>query len=216
MRVSVIIPSIYRPVELRRCVEAVLATADCEVICSLSRGDDESRATLRGLHVVVTAEHEPLTGGTIAVNEAARVATGDAFAFIGDDCVPQHGWLETALETLGSFPEESGVIGLNDQRRGPYDGRKFATHYLVTRDFCLRYNGGVLWCPHYWHYYTDVELCARARALHRYHWSERAVVRHDRRSDAVIAAALPHYENDKRTYHTRESTGFPTDYDVIL
>jgi len=219
MKISIIIPSVYRPASLRRCVEAVLLTApECEIVCALSSGDDASREAMDAYPVSIMDKHPPLTGAQLAVNAGAQAASGDVLVFIGDDCVAEAGWLEEALSALSKLPDGDGVVGLNDRQRGARDGQRFATHFLTTRAYCLRHNGGVFWTPHYYHYYTDVELCERAHALGRYVWVAGAVVRHEWRKhrDRVSESALPHFHADQDLYHRRKTAGFPNDYPAIL
>lgn len=215
--VSVIIPSVYRPARLRRCVEAVLRTyPPADVICSLSFGDDESRAALAGLRVRITDNHPPLTGAVRAVNEALELALGNYIAFVMDDSLPEMGWKEEALWEMARLPEASGVVGINDLVRGPRDGDRFAVSMIAARQYLVDFNGGVFFTPHYFHYYCDIELCERASAVGRYIWAERSVIRHERGKDKVTDSALPKYGLDMALYNQRRQAGYPSDYQAVI
>lgn len=221
MRVSVIIPSLRRPVSLLRCVKAFLTNSDVEgieleIVCALSRGDTVSHETVAKLGVVLAMESEPLTGAVLAVNAGAQAATGDILVFSGDDCIPFPNWLRAAITCFSMLPDSSGVVGLNDLQRGSRDGKRFATHHMATRAFLLEHYGAAFWCPHYKHYYTDVELCEVAARTGHYIWCEDAILAHNRVEDEITTAGKTFYRDDMQLYETRRKVGFPVNWEPIL
>jgi GT2 family glycosyltransferase len=102
---SVVIPTFNRLAELRRVVAAVSAQAGPEgVEPELLVVDDgstdgtsswlRSQASIGALRVL----HQENSGPARARNRGAREATGDVVLFLGDDTVPQPGWLAAHLE----------------------------------------------------------------------------------------------------------------------
>jgi glycosyltransferase involved in cell wall biosynthesis len=214
VKVSILIPSVNRPERLRECLQAILATTkgiDAEVICSLSLTDAKSHAVALEANAQVTDNHIGLTGGTIAWNEASEVCRGDVLSMIGDDSIVKGDWLKIALRELG----HSGVVGLNDLSRT--DGERFSTHPVVTRDYLIQHNGGVLCVPHYVHYFVDVELCEHAQALGKYHFAKEAIIDHQWKGnksdkDNVYSWAQRYFDADAQCYKQRKQRGFPVDF----
>lgn len=117
---SVVIPTFNRLAELRRVVAAVSAQVGPEdVVPELLVVDDgstdgtsswlrsqASTGTLRSLH-------QENSGPARARNLGAREATGDVVLFLGDDTVPQPGWLAAHLEEHRLFAREGpmAVVG---------------------------------------------------------------------------------------------------------
>lgn len=110
--VSIVIPTNDRAELLRRCLAAVLAQqtdVEFEVIvvddagCSVDAvAEFDSRVTLvRGQG----------RGPAAARNAGIARARGDVVLFTDDDVIPQPGWLQAAVVTLGKFPDAVGVIG---------------------------------------------------------------------------------------------------------
>lgn len=225
MRTSVIIPTRGRAEQARACVEGLLETIqghDAEVVLVV---DNDSMAPTRHeyrfgrpVRLLWGADQN---GAVACWNVGARAADGDAFVLGADDLVFTPGWLDAALATLAKLPDGSGVVGLNGlDRNGGLDD--FASHFLVTRDYCERFNGGVFVCPHYRSYYVDIEIHRRARALGRYAWAKDAIVEHRHHAvgkadvDSTYTLAAPNMALDGEIYAERQAAGFPDDYAPIL
>jgi hypothetical protein len=64
--------------------------------------------------------------------------------FLGsDDIVFEEGWLSVTLGVLKSQLNGSGLVGVNDGT-GKFERTGWATQYLMTKDFIIEENGGVL------------------------------------------------------------------------
>jgi glycosyltransferase involved in cell wall biosynthesis len=109
--VSVIIPTIGRPVLLGKAVRSVLRQEvppgwDLEVILGVSNpqvaGDVEAATALAGEDQRVRVALGPARGAAATRNAAIAEAGGSVFAFMDDDCQAQPGWLVAGLEAIES------------------------------------------------------------------------------------------------------------------
>lgn len=111
--ISVAVATLDRPVELMRCIEAVL---DGDVLPSQIVVVDQSRdyATRRALAalgetpVKISYVRQPKRGLAASRNLAAQVAKADILAVTDDDCVPDSGWvaaIERILVAPGATPD---------------------------------------------------------------------------------------------------------------
>jgi len=89
---------------------------------------------------------------------------------------------------------------------------------MMTRDFIIEHNGGVVACPHYLCDFTDLEANARANRAGKFAYSPNSLVPHHwrnvddeayRRADKRRAAA-------RDVFTARKALGFPDDYERIL
>jgi GT2 family glycosyltransferase len=112
---SVIVPTMGRPDDLRRCLERLMPGAQSlsadryEVIVT-----DDSAA--HAAAPIVAAEFPwarvvegPRRGPASNRNAGARVATREWIAFVDDDCLPSRGWL-AALATMAAGPGQPELI----------------------------------------------------------------------------------------------------------
>ncbi len=104
MRASVIIPTFNRLRDLQRVVasleEHTVRDAAVEIVVVDDGSTDGTRdwlgrAAAEGRLVVVAQTN---SGPAVARNRGVDAATGDLVIFLGDDTIPQPGWLETHLE----------------------------------------------------------------------------------------------------------------------
>ena len=158
-RVSVIIPYI-RPDKVRRCIKAVLEEVD----------------GLPGIKTTVAAEEDKdRIGCPKMVKRMVDESAGQAVAFLGDDTIPQLGWLSAALKAMATLPDGYGLVGLND---GHNDGNVLATHWLADKRL-LPLLDGEFFHTGYRHCFCDQELMERCKELGRYVWAEDARYEHD-------------------------------------
>lgn len=218
--VSIIIPSLNRPLQLQRCIHRLIETSQShliEIICVLDTGDDDSAHAVSQLAVEVLA----VTAGASPVekwNAGASIAKGGHLVFAADDLYWGMGWLAKAVQAL-SVLGGSGMVGFNDLAQ---DGNALATHFLVTRDYAVGSWGGVLAVPHYRSYFCDVEATERAIRDNRYIFAEDAIVEHRHylwgkaAVDSTYRLSERNIVSDKAIYHRRRERGFPNDYDLVF
>jgi len=112
-------------------------------------------------------------GAPKMVKRLVEKSTYDLVAFIGDDTLPQPGWLRHAIDAMATLPDGWGLVGLNDKT-----GRTLATHWLASKKL-LPLIGGEFFSTEYWHCFCDNELQERCTYLDRYVYANQAVVYHD-------------------------------------
>lgn len=152
--ISIVLP-VVRPEKAKNCIELL---KDCGVVYELITEVDNERI-----------------GCPKMVKKLVSQSKYDLVCFIGDDCLPQKDFLKHALEEMNSFPDQWGLVGLNDGT-GRVD---LPTHWLAHKkllDYCedrdFFYTG-------YTHCYCDMELRDIAKGLNRYVYCEKAMVKHD-------------------------------------
>jgi GT2 family glycosyltransferase len=119
----------------------------------------------------------------------------DLVCFLGDDTIPQHGFLREALKAMKTLPDGWGLVALNDK---VHQGR-LATHWLADKRL-LPLIGGEFFHTGYSHCFCDSELTLRCHALGRYVFAEKAVIVHDHpvvRGEALDVSEYPGYESER-------------------
>ena len=157
--VSICIPILGREASLQRCLKAIEDnTKDWphEVVIEQDVFGPGRRGCPRTLAAAV---------------ERARFSY---ICFLGNDTIPQPGWLRIAMECMPSFPGEVGIIGFRDQVWA--DGR--CLHFVAAKRLLDLLDGFFL-NPCYSHVGSDDEMIARARQMGRYLWCPDAIVLHD-------------------------------------
>ncbi len=132
--VSVVVPTVRRPVELARCVDALLAAdvVPAEIVV-VDQGGDEDIALLlaarRRDDVAVVHLRSPLRGLSAARNVGLHRVSSPWVAFTDDDCVPDHGWLAAIHRRTCGSDAPDGVSG----RVLPFGEASPRTHTLSLR-----------------------------------------------------------------------------------
>lgn len=135
------------------------------------------------------------------VNKLASRAKYDWVMFLGDDTVPQDGFLNAVASRLDRW----GMIGLND---GIHDGNDLATHWCCHKQM-LELTGGEYFHSGYKHAYCDQELTDIAKEHGRYVWAEDALIEHRAQvlngtADEKTKAAYSHKRHDLKLYLERK------------
>jgi len=192
--VSVCLPTLGREEKLQRLLTLIPQTAEWphELVVEWDRDEPHRRGCPLTLAKAVDRSVEPYA------------------AFIGNDCIPQPGWLRLAMECmLKTFPDGVGLVGFNDLFWK--DGR--CLHWVGSKAL-LPMLGGYFFNPIYGHCGTDDELIARCRQAGKYVWCPEAIVAHDHFStgapfDQTYAAGWSTVERDRATLKERsERMGF--------
>lgn len=100
---------------------------------------------------------------------------GEFIVFMGNDCIPQPGWLREAMDAMRSkFPAMDGLVGLNDGVTSGHEN----PHWLASKKL-LPMLDGEFFHTGYNHVGCDNELTARCEKAGKYFWCREAVVYHD-------------------------------------
>jgi GT2 family glycosyltransferase len=127
-----------------------------------------------GVDVLMHAvEDKERIGCPRMVKKMTDKTTTDYVCFLGDDTIPQPGYMRIALEEMKELPYGEGLIGFNDKT-----GRTLPTHWLASKKL-LPLIGGEFFHTGYQHCCCDVELMERALSMGRFKYSQKAIVLHD-------------------------------------
>ncbi len=95
---------------LRQCIMSLLKTVGTtyEVIVV-----DQSKhsAPLTRISGKIHSVHAPGSGKALALNQGARIASGEILAFTDDDCIVSPGWLFALVRQFKKTPSVSAVFG---------------------------------------------------------------------------------------------------------
>lgn len=227
MNAVILLATLNRPEWLLRILTSWQETApQLEMRVATDPDDLRAREIVQGYpHAYTTICQELRRGPAYAWNTALKAAdtfcrsTG-AYIIVGDDCVFKPGWWEATLAGLAHLGG-SGLVGFNDGRK---DGNRFtSTHYLMTRDFIVKYHGGVAAVPHYRTINVDMEATRRAQRAGMYYWAKDAHVVHDwhgrpndNKFDQTYEAARPFWKADAALAKERERAGWPDDFPPVI
>src|SRR5690349_8150039 len=115
--ITVAIPTLNRPAELRRCLEALfqgtLLPAEVLIINQGEYPVVQSVLEQMGPQYVIPVIHcsQPPKGVSAARNFASSQAHFPVIAFTDDDCVPASSWLANIDQTMTAFPTIAGTTG---------------------------------------------------------------------------------------------------------
>jgi GT2 family glycosyltransferase len=221
MNITCIIPSLNRPIQLRRCIDGFFATTsnhNAECVAVLDGEVDDRFKVLWGSRAMLVY-NRAILGAIASWNIGAKsVPETDIFIAGADDLIWGDGWLDAAFAALEALPGKQGMVGFNDLDRSD----KMATHFLLTRQCAIEVMGGVLAIPAYHHYWSDPEMNARATRAGCYTWCAEAFVEH--RSfmndkaliDDTYQEAARWFKQDEETFNRRKAMGFPNDFEPVL
>ena len=162
-KVSICIPTLGRPEKLHRLLEAIKKNAEYD-----------------NYEVIVKADQMPPNnlGAPKMLAKCVEDSTGELVMFLGNDCVPEPGFLREAVWSMARhFANMDGMIGLNDQYWNGDKGH-VATHWLASKKL-LPYLGGEFFHTGYHHTGCDNELMAMVEMAKKYRWERRAKIFHD-------------------------------------
>lgn len=116
MRISVLIPTLRRQVDLRRCLEALdrQERRPDQVVVVARRDDDATRLLLEALPAGLLPIDVTHTGGggqVGALNSGLRHASGEVIAILDDDTAPRPDWLARIERHFLQRPSLGGLGG---------------------------------------------------------------------------------------------------------
>lgn len=155
-RVSIIIP-VIRKERAKLCMAAI----------------HENAGVPRDQYEIVTAFDQDAVGCPEMVKSLVGMTNFDLVMFLGDDTVPQPGFLRVAIDTMEMLPDGWGVVGLNTEPGNP------VAHWMADKRMVEHIPGGQFFSTDYRHCWCDNELKDIAADLGRWAFAKDAVVEHD-------------------------------------
>lgn len=205
--ISIIIP-VIRPEKAKRCVEAII---------SQTKGWFSSENPVAGgrvdgveFEVIIMPDSNGI-GCPAMVKMLTRMSRGDLIMFLGDDTIPEPGFLSAALNAMESLPGGWGVVGLNTQDDRPGVGFNPRAHWMAHRKMLEHIPGGDFFSLEYHHCYGDDELQDIAMELGRWTVAEDCRILHDHPVNGTAEydegyqkAYDGRVELDRKTYYRRK------------
>jgi len=191
MRVSIIIP-VVREDKVKICLRAIKENA----------GDPKN-------YEVITEVDRDKIGCPKMLDKLVKKTKYDLVMFLGDDTVPQDGFLKEAVKKMSKFPDGWGVVGLSTEDPGGWNEQ---AHFLAHKKI-LEYTGGEFYSTDYKHCFGEHELRDIATELDRFAYAEKAKVLHDHpinskgdpKDEHLIRAYAPEtLKHDQKTYWKRK------------
>ena len=214
--ITALLPTFHRPAGLRKALASLHETApEVKVVVAIEPDDMEAVEIASEFNAEFVMCAAPRLGCSNAWNTALKASPDDdIYVIAADDAIFKAGWLEAALETLAKMGG-SGLVAFASGKR-----KDFGDHYLMTRDFMIKYHGGVAAIPHYTSWCLDDEAQHRAQAAGLWRRCDEAVVVHNKpnkgQSDAGYDMGRELREENQERYHKRQQAGWPDDFEPIL
>lgn len=190
-KVSIVIPTLGREEQLTNLVNSLPETTGWE-----------------NFEVIVKRDSfENRSGVPKMVKKGVEESRGGFVCFLGNDCVPEKGFLRRALEQMyRSFTYGDGLVGLND---GIWAKGEIATHWLASKKL-LPSLDGEFFHTGYHHAGCDNELTGRCQLLGKYAWAGDARLTHNHpvkhgwdKADEVHKLAYSRVEDDRKLLKAR-------------
>lgn len=159
-KVSIIIP-VVRPEGAARCAMAIRNVEAAEGL---------------GQSQILTVEDTDGIGCPEMVKRLTRMAKHDLVMFLGDDTIPQSGFLKAALDEMENLPDGWGVVGLNTE--DPSGSNPYA-HWMAHKKMLEHIPGGSFFPTDYKHCFCDAELKDIAHELGRWSFAKKSMIEHD-------------------------------------
>lgn len=222
-KVSVVIPQRGRIEKFRKALDTLLSTApQAEVIVVIDEDDNESWSVAFGeysktpIRFLRSTDKSPLAKW----NYGASHATGDVIVAASNDVEFQSQWLEYALDALTSVPDDQAMVAFNDTVTTP---EVSSPHFLMTRKYIVKYNGGVLMPSCYAFQFADVENRLRAQSLGRYVCAKASIVKHlhpmtntASKDEIHEQGAYKYFEQDQKLFLSRKTENFPITWEAVV
>jgi GT2 family glycosyltransferase len=115
-RLSIVIATHDRYEDLCTCINALeqqTGIRACEVLVIDSASNPQCRKQLEGFlagHAIASLHRLDEPGVSRARNLGAQLATSNWFATLDDDAIPKAGWVEAAVESCSTVPDDVGII----------------------------------------------------------------------------------------------------------
>jgi GT2 family glycosyltransferase len=204
VKIAILVPTYFRPQGLRRLLQSLKDTAPDVHPVVAAEPDDRKAPPIAKEFGAIFVVCLPRRGAAAAWNLALATAPNfDAYILGADDCYYLPGWYEEMIIALNEH-DNSGLFALNDGTS--------TQHFLMTRDFIIEHNGGVMAIPHYRGWYLDWEACERAKRAGKYFFVEGAKIVHDRQG----SASKTHASQSLALYKQRLAANFPNDFPSII
>lgn len=194
--VSIIIP-VIRPEKAARCIEAII--------------NNLAGFPLDQVEIIAERDVDGI-GCPAMVKKLTDRSKHDLVMFLGDDTIPQYGFLLMAVEKMMDFSDGWGVVGLNTQDDRPGVGFNDHAHWMAHKKMLEYIPGGAFFSTEYHHCYGDDELKDIALELGRWTVAEDCKIKHDHPVNGTSEYDEGYqkaYDNgaaldDWRTYHRRK------------
>lgn len=222
-KVSVIIPQKGRLDKLKVALDSLVATApEVECIVLVDSGDSESGDFLSSVYPMskniiwyFVSNKRPIDKW----NHGMMLATGDVMVVAANDVEFGDKWLGYALDALDSVPDGNAMVAFNDTITTP---EVSSPHFLMSREYIIKYNGGVLMPPVYKKQFPDVENRLRAQSLGRYVCAKASIVKHlhpltnTAPWDEIYREGLDTFDEDQKLCAERQKQEFPIVWQPML
>lgn len=217
-KIIALLISYFRPYGLWRAIDSLKHTApSVDIIATLEPEDFEAHKICKDANVRYVIVKESFQGPAYAWNTGfAEVPDYDIYVMATDDLYYMYGWLEECMKYIDQY----GLVGFNGNSINDYKVKykrivfntDWAEHYMMTREFIIKYNGGVFAVPYYDGWFVDMESCGRARNAGQFIKLQGANVKHDWHG----AANGGHKAKLKPIFLDRQARGFPDDFPPII
>lgn len=191
-RVSIVIP-VIRPESAKRCMAAIR----------------ENAGVPSDQYEIVTAFDDFKIGCPEMVKRLVAIASHDLVMFLGDDTVPQPGFLKAAIDEMDKLPDGWGVVGLNTESPG---GSNPFAHWMAHKKMLDHLEGGTFFSLAYKHAFCDNELKDVACEMGRWAFAGPSLIEHrhpiNKSADYDDAYKGAYegdaWEHDSKTYTVRK------------
>ena len=161
---------------------------------------------------ILTEEDIDHIGAPKMVAKLTKRAKYDLVLFLGDDTLPEAGFLKAAIEKMETFPDGWGVVGLNTQDIRKGKAGNPSAHWMAHKKMLEYLPDKSFFSTEYNHGFCDVELKDIAEELDRWVFAEESRIEHvhpinrtaeyDKGYQRVYSEE--NTSHDQKTYFTRK------------
>jgi len=202
-KVSIIIP-VVREDKVKICLRAI-----------------KENAGNPAMYEVITEVDKDRIGCPKMLDMLTQKSKHDLVMFLGDDTVPQAGFLEEAVKVMNELPDGWGVVGLSTEDPNGWNEQ---AHFMAHKNM-LEPMGGAFYPTCYRHCFGEIELRDIAVGMGRFAYADKAKVLHDHPvnkkgifGDPVLLSAYSdgNWQHDREMYITRKRNRMKDRYGIRL
>lgn len=197
-KVSIIVPTLGRPEKLQRLIKHIKAFANYPNYEIIVIHDGEDIQPLEGVR---SFKNEERIGVPKTVKKAVQLATGDLVMYLGNDCIPQPGFMIQAVwDAYKAFGKDmNGLVSFNEGPLLPDNGN-ICAHFILHQRLIAEI--GEVFDTEFHHVGCDNLLWAKASKLGKAFHSTNARLHHDHFSkgsemDSTYKQGWSHVDEDR-------------------
>lgn len=176
---DIVIPSYHRLLKLYNCLETIdKAKKSHNISVYIYFSDDKDLKSFENKYCDYSEVRMfPEYRVPLFWNSHLKQMSSDAIIYLNDDILLFENTLDV-IETKFKeyFPDTDGIMGIHQSNLGA-QGMEYAFG-VIGKKYFERFPDGKLWCPEYFRFFCDQEMCDYAKSINKFRFCKEAEITH--------------------------------------